>query len=73
MSPGQPPRPAVLCILDGWGFRTDPRDNAILDAKTPTYDKLIATCPEWPTHYVEDLIVPRFMAHALIEARKALA
>ncbi len=40
------PRPAVLCILDGWGFRTDPRDNAILDARTPNYDKLIATCPQ---------------------------
>jgi 2,3-bisphosphoglycerate-independent phosphoglycerate mutase len=40
------PRPAVLCILDGWGFRPDPRDNAILDAKTPNYDRLIATCPQ---------------------------
>jgi len=40
------PRPAVLCILDGWGFRTDPRDNAILDARTPNYDRLIATCPQ---------------------------
>jgi 2,3-bisphosphoglycerate-independent phosphoglycerate mutase len=39
-------RPAVLCILDGWGFRTDPRDNAILDARTPNYDRLIATCPQ---------------------------
>ncbi|MBS0517672.1 MAG: 2,3-bisphosphoglycerate-independent phosphoglycerate mutase [Proteobacteria bacterium] len=40
------PRPAVLCILDGWGFRTDPRDNAILDARTPNYDRLVATCPQ---------------------------
>ena len=40
------PRPAVLCILDGWGHRTDPRDNAILDARTPNYDRLIATCPQ---------------------------
>ena len=44
--PRSRPRPAVLCILDGWGFRTDPRDNAILDAKTPNYDRLIATCPQ---------------------------
>ncbi|MBV8394416.1 MAG: 2,3-bisphosphoglycerate-independent phosphoglycerate mutase [Alphaproteobacteria bacterium] len=44
--PDQRPRPAVLCILDGWGFRPDPRDNAILDARTPTYDRLIATCPQ---------------------------
>src|SRR5205814_1478175 len=40
------PRPAVLCILDGWGHRTDPKDNAILDARTPSYDRLIATCPQ---------------------------
>ena len=39
-------RPAVLCILDGWGHRTDPSDNAILDARTPNYDRLIATCPQ---------------------------
>ncbi|MBV8392364.1 MAG: 2,3-bisphosphoglycerate-independent phosphoglycerate mutase, partial [Alphaproteobacteria bacterium] len=40
------PRPAVLCILDGWGHRPDPKDNAILDARTPNYDRLIATCPQ---------------------------
>jgi 2,3-bisphosphoglycerate-independent phosphoglycerate mutase len=40
------PRPAVLCILDGWGFRPDPRYNAILDARTPNYDRLVATCPQ---------------------------
>ena len=40
------PRPAVLCVLDGWGHRPDPRYNAILDARTPNYDRLIATCPQ---------------------------
>jgi 2,3-bisphosphoglycerate-independent phosphoglycerate mutase len=40
------PRPAVLCILDGWGHRPDPKYNAILDARTPNYDRLIATCPQ---------------------------
>ena len=40
------PRPAVLCILDGWGHRPDRKDNAILDARTPNYDRLIATCPQ---------------------------
>jgi 2,3-bisphosphoglycerate-independent phosphoglycerate mutase len=40
------PRPAVLCILDGWGHRLDPKDNAILDARTPNYDLLVATCPQ---------------------------
>ena len=44
--PAAPPRPAVLCILDGWGFRPDPRDNAILDACTPNFDRLVATCPQ---------------------------
>jgi len=39
-------RPAVLCILDGWGHRPDPAYNAILDARTPNYDRLIATCPQ---------------------------
>jgi 2,3-bisphosphoglycerate-independent phosphoglycerate mutase len=39
-------RPAVLCILDGWGHRPDPADNAILDARTPNYDRMIATCPQ---------------------------
>ena len=40
------PRPAVLCILDGWGHRPDPHYNAILDARTPNYDRMIATCPQ---------------------------
>ncbi len=40
------PRPAVFCILDGWGHRPNPKDNAILDARTPNYDRLIATCPQ---------------------------
>ena len=40
------PRPAVLCILDGWGHRPDRRYNAILDARTPNYDRMIATCPQ---------------------------
>jgi 2,3-bisphosphoglycerate-independent phosphoglycerate mutase len=42
----QRPRPAVLCVLDGWGHRPDPRYNAILDARTPNYHRLIATCPQ---------------------------
>jgi len=40
------PRPAVLCILDGWGYRPDPRDNAILNARKPNFDRLTATCPQ---------------------------
>ncbi|UYN95763.1 MAG: 2,3-bisphosphoglycerate-independent phosphoglycerate mutase [Enhydrobacter sp.] len=40
------PRPAVLCILDGWGHRPEPRYNAIQQAHTPNYDRLVATCPQ---------------------------
>ncbi len=40
------PRPVVLCVLDGWGHRPDPRDNAILAARTPNYDRLVAGCPQ---------------------------
>jgi 2,3-bisphosphoglycerate-independent phosphoglycerate mutase len=38
-------RPALLCILDGWGWRTDPADNAIAQARTPNYTRLLAECP----------------------------
>ena len=29
--------PTVLIVLDGWGHREDPRDNAIANADTPGY------------------------------------
>ncbi|MBF0327114.1 2,3-bisphosphoglycerate-independent phosphoglycerate mutase [Magnetospirillum moscoviense] len=45
MSKTHAPRPVVLCILDGWGHRDDPTDNAIALADTPTWDRLMATCP----------------------------
>ena len=31
---------AVLCILDGWGYRETPKDNAVIQADTPTFDSL---------------------------------
>jgi len=40
------PRPVLLCILDGWGHRPDPQNNAILDARTPNFDRLVETCPQ---------------------------
>jgi len=41
-----PPRPALLCILDGWGWRPDhAADNAIAAARTPNYTRLLAECP----------------------------
>ncbi len=33
-------KPLVLLILDGWGYREDPTDNAILQANTPVMDRL---------------------------------
>jgi 2,3-bisphosphoglycerate-independent phosphoglycerate mutase len=33
------PRPVLLCILDGWGFREDTPDNAITRAKAPIFRK----------------------------------
>lgn len=38
-------RPAVLCILDGWGDRPDRDSNAIAQANTPVFDALRAHCP----------------------------
>jgi 2,3-bisphosphoglycerate-independent phosphoglycerate mutase len=47
MSPAQKPtqRPAVLCILDGWGWRPEKQDNAIAAAKTPNYTRLLSDSP----------------------------
>ncbi|NNE79348.1 MAG: 2,3-bisphosphoglycerate-independent phosphoglycerate mutase [Silicimonas sp.] len=39
------PKPVVLCIMDGWGLRDDPSNNAPAMAATPTYDRIIDTCP----------------------------
>ena len=36
------PRPLVLCILDGWGHRTETENNAIAMADTPTWDRWTA-------------------------------
>ncbi len=33
-------KPLVLLILDGWGYREDPTDNAIAQANTPVMDRL---------------------------------
>jgi 2,3-bisphosphoglycerate-independent phosphoglycerate mutase len=38
-------RPVMLVIMDGWGFREDPADNAVRQAHTPAFDHLWATGP----------------------------
>ncbi|MBK1662638.1 2,3-bisphosphoglycerate-independent phosphoglycerate mutase [Paracraurococcus ruber] len=39
------PRPVMLVILDGWGWREDPADNAVRQARTPKFDALWAAGP----------------------------
>src|SRR5262245_46853741 len=38
-------RPVMLVVLDGWGWREDTADNAIRQAKTPTFDRLWSVGP----------------------------
>jgi 2,3-bisphosphoglycerate-independent phosphoglycerate mutase len=38
-------QPVVLLILDGFGCRPDAPDNAISRARTPNWDRLLASCP----------------------------
>ena len=46
MSYYQPSRgPVVLCIMDGWGHRTERDNNAIALARTPVFDNLIDSQP----------------------------
>lgn len=45
MSNIQRPRPVVLCVLDGWGFRQDAADNAVTRAEAPVFRKYWAACP----------------------------
>ena len=39
------PRPIVLTILDGWGFRAASEGNAIALARKPAYDQLLKSFP----------------------------
>ncbi|MFI3140892.1 MAG: 2,3-bisphosphoglycerate-independent phosphoglycerate mutase [Clostridia bacterium] len=38
-------KPVMLCILDGFGHNPDEYGNAIVAAKTPNIDKIMAECP----------------------------
>ncbi len=44
------PRPVVLCILDGWGWREETADNAIAQADTPNWDRFLARYPHALLH-----------------------
>src|SRR5690348_13068416 len=44
------PKPIVLTVLDGWGFRAESKGNAIALARKPNYDKLLAQFPNTLIH-----------------------
>lgn len=46
MTDTQRPRPVVLCVLDGWGYREEREDNAIAQGDTPVWDRLWGTEPK---------------------------
>src|SRR5499427_5616770 len=39
------PKPIVLTVLDGWGYRAETKGNAIALARKPAYDQLIKNFP----------------------------
>ena len=44
------PKPVLLLILDGWGHRDDPADNAIAQATLPHWNALLASSPHTLIH-----------------------
>src|ERR1700720_2557342 len=44
------PKPIVLTVLDGWGFRAETKGNAIALARKPAYDELIQQFPNTLIH-----------------------
>src|SRR5579863_9682270 len=44
------PKPIVLTVLDGWGYRAETQGNAIALARKPTYDSLIKNFPNTVIH-----------------------
>ena len=44
------PKPIVLTVLDGWGYRAETKGNAIALARKPNYDALLAKFPNTLIH-----------------------
>src|SRR5260370_42681400 len=44
------PKPIVLTVLDGWGYRAETKGNAIPLARKPAYDELIKKFPNTLIH-----------------------
>ena len=40
------PRPVILCVLDGWGMRTETDNNAVALADSPNWDRFAETYPQ---------------------------
>lgn len=43
--PARTPRPVVLCVLDGWGYRAETADNAVALGHPATFERLWRDCP----------------------------
>jgi len=53
------PKPVVLCFLDGWAC-DDPKGNAPLLAKTPHFDRIMASAASaTPDHLAPDVGLPQ--------------
>jgi 2,3-bisphosphoglycerate-independent phosphoglycerate mutase len=50
MNSSHRPCPVVLCILDGWGERAEADDNAIANARTPNWHRLVG---RWPHAHLQ--------------------
>jgi 2,3-bisphosphoglycerate-independent phosphoglycerate mutase len=46
----KPPKPVVLTVLDGWGYRPETQGNAIALARKPNYDELLRRFPNTLIH-----------------------
>jgi 2,3-bisphosphoglycerate-independent phosphoglycerate mutase len=44
------PKPLILVILDGWGYRAETKANAIAMARKPNYDRLLRDYPNTLIH-----------------------
>jgi 2,3-bisphosphoglycerate-independent phosphoglycerate mutase len=47
---GKRPKPMVLTVLDGWGYRAETKGNAIALARKPNYDRLLKDFPHTLIH-----------------------
>ena len=58
------PRPVMLAILDGWGWREDRADNATRQGRTPVFTRLWSTGPHALLHTSEREGLPRVQLEA---------